>query len=153
MRASEIAIGFGSARVCKLASRHSRFDFLCLLCIDIACPWCLVGKKRLDKAIEQFDGQVRVHWRAFELNPAAERESPPNVDYVGKVRCSKVLATHWNIVPIRSPVLHDSSPQSITFQTLKQRALLIEWLKRDVKTASTWISQRFAPVTHSMHTE
>eukprot|EP01108_Squamamoeba_japonica_P005061 TRINITY_DN395_c0_g1_i2.p1 TRINITY_DN395_c0_g1~~TRINITY_DN395_c0_g1_i2.p1 ORF type:complete len:263 (+),score=34.38 TRINITY_DN395_c0_g1_i2:41-829(+) len=52
---------------------------------DIACPWCLVGKKRLDKAIEQFDGQVRVHWRAFELNPAAERESPPNVDYVGKL--------------------------------------------------------------------
>jgi predicted DsbA family dithiol-disulfide isomerase len=44
---------------------------------DIACPWCYVGKRRLEQALERFPERpsVEVHWRAFELNPAAPRES------------------------------------------------------------------------------
>lgn len=40
---------------------------------DIACPWCYVGKRRLEAALEQFPERdhVLVEWRAFELDPAA----------------------------------------------------------------------------------
>jgi predicted DsbA family dithiol-disulfide isomerase len=42
---------------------------------DIACPWCYVGKRRLEAALGQFSKQRTVHvrWHSFELNPAAPR--------------------------------------------------------------------------------
>lgn len=36
---------------------------------DIACPWCYVGKRRLERAVAQFDGEVHVEFHAFELAP------------------------------------------------------------------------------------
>ena len=32
---------------------------------DVICPWCYIGKRRLEKAIAALDGQheVQVHWR------------------------------------------------------------------------------------------
>jgi predicted DsbA family dithiol-disulfide isomerase len=46
---------------------------------DIVCPWCYLGKRRLEAAIAQFDQPVEVVWRSFELDPSApaEREQPP----------------------------------------------------------------------------
>jgi predicted DsbA family dithiol-disulfide isomerase len=43
---------------------------------DIACPWCYIGKRRLEKALANFPGRESVHivWHAFELNPSAPRE-------------------------------------------------------------------------------
>ncbi|GIF24915.1 putative DsbA family dithiol-disulfide isomerase [Actinoplanes tereljensis] len=37
---------------------------------DVVCPWCYLGKARLEKAIAQFDGDVTVTYRAFQLDPA-----------------------------------------------------------------------------------
>jgi len=43
---------------------------------DIACPWCYVGKRRFEAALEQFEHRddVNVTWRSFELDPGAPRE-------------------------------------------------------------------------------
>ncbi len=40
---------------------------------DIACPWCYVGKRRLEAALSEFEhkDQVTVTWRSFELDPTA----------------------------------------------------------------------------------
>jgi len=38
---------------------------------DIACPWCYVGKRRFEAALEGFEHQVEVTWRSFELDPGA----------------------------------------------------------------------------------
>ena len=45
---------------------------------DIACPWCYVGKRRFEAALEQFEhrDQVTVTWRSFELDPDAPAERP-----------------------------------------------------------------------------
>jgi predicted DsbA family dithiol-disulfide isomerase len=44
---------------------------------DIACPWCYVGKRRLERALEQFPARdsVRIVWHAFELDPSAPRQN------------------------------------------------------------------------------
>jgi predicted DsbA family dithiol-disulfide isomerase len=52
---------------------------------DIACPWCWVGKRGLDRAIEQFESEVSVRWRAFELNPQAPLGGPGPVDYAQRL--------------------------------------------------------------------
>ncbi len=40
---------------------------------DIACPWCYVGKRRLQTALEGFEHRdaISVTWRSFELDPGA----------------------------------------------------------------------------------
>lgn len=43
---------------------------------DIACPWCYVGKRRLERALAEFEhgGEVSVRWHSFELDPRAPAE-------------------------------------------------------------------------------
>lgn len=43
---------------------------------DIACPWCYIGKRRFEAALEQFEyrDDVNVTWRSFELDPGAPPE-------------------------------------------------------------------------------
>jgi predicted DsbA family dithiol-disulfide isomerase len=38
---------------------------------DVVCPWCFVGKRRLEAALAEpgMPGDVRLLWRPFELNP------------------------------------------------------------------------------------
>ena len=38
---------------------------------DIACPWCFIGKRRFEKALEAFPhrDQVQVTWHSFQLDP------------------------------------------------------------------------------------
>jgi predicted DsbA family dithiol-disulfide isomerase len=38
---------------------------------DVVCPWCYIGKRRFEAAVEQFGGEVEVVWRSFELDPSA----------------------------------------------------------------------------------
>ena len=40
---------------------------------DVVCPWCFIGRRRLEKAIANLgpDAQVTVRHRAFQLNPHA----------------------------------------------------------------------------------
>lgn len=42
---------------------------------DIACPWCFIGKRRLEAALREFPygDEVEVEWRSFELDPRAPR--------------------------------------------------------------------------------
>ncbi len=54
---------------------------------DIACPWCFVGKRRLEAALEQLPEreQVAITWHAFELDPNAPRERDPRVSYAERL--------------------------------------------------------------------
>lgn len=49
---------------------------------DIACPWCYLGRRRFEHALQQFDhgNEVEIIWRSFELDPNAEREYPGSVN-------------------------------------------------------------------------
>jgi predicted DsbA family dithiol-disulfide isomerase len=40
---------------------------------DVVCPWCAIGKRRLEHALERFEHRddVEVLWRSFELDPTA----------------------------------------------------------------------------------
>lgn len=38
---------------------------------DVVCPFCYIGKRRLEKALEQFSGKdnVAIIWKSFQLDP------------------------------------------------------------------------------------
>lgn len=52
---------------------------------DIACPWCWVGKRRLEAALDKFEHRAatEVIWRSFELDPSAPPERTD--DYVARL--------------------------------------------------------------------
>ena len=38
---------------------------------DVCSPWCVIGYKRLEQALEQIKNKVqaKIHWHAYEVNP------------------------------------------------------------------------------------
>ena len=43
---------------------------------DVVCPWCYIGKRRIENALAEFGhaDEVEVHWRSYELDPGAPTE-------------------------------------------------------------------------------
>jgi predicted DsbA family dithiol-disulfide isomerase len=43
---------------------------------DVICPWCFIGKRRLESALRTLAGRVEIEvtWHPFELNPEMPRE-------------------------------------------------------------------------------
>ena len=41
---------------------------------DYACPFCYIGKRKLEKALEEFKGKedIEIIWRSFQLDPTAK---------------------------------------------------------------------------------
>jgi predicted DsbA family dithiol-disulfide isomerase len=49
---------------------------------DIVCPWCYIGKKRLEKALALLeDTKPEVRWLPFQLNPSMPKEGMPRAEY------------------------------------------------------------------------
>ena len=51
---------------------------------DIVCPWCYVGKRRLERALTLLKPEERpsVSWRPFELNPTMPAEGMDRKAYL-----------------------------------------------------------------------
>jgi predicted DsbA family dithiol-disulfide isomerase len=50
---------------------------------DVVCPWCFIGKRRLEKAIAlNHDIPVEVHWRPYFLNDWIPREGISREQYL-----------------------------------------------------------------------
>jgi predicted DsbA family dithiol-disulfide isomerase len=51
---------------------------------DVVCPWCYVGTRRFSAALDRFDGDVDVSFRAFELDPTVPPEGIDLADYLAR---------------------------------------------------------------------
>lgn len=44
---------------------------------DVICPWCYIGKRRLERALHQLQDlglEVQIRWQPFQLNPGMPKE-------------------------------------------------------------------------------
>ena len=54
-----------------------------LVVSDVVCPWCFIGKRRLEKALAlKPDIPAQVHWRPYFLNPWVPREGMDRKAYL-----------------------------------------------------------------------
>lgn len=56
---------------------------------DVMCPFCYIGKRRFEKALEQFDAKDKIDivWKSFQLNPAMETDPSKNItEYLAEVK-------------------------------------------------------------------
>ncbi len=51
---------------------------------DVVCPWCYIGKRNLDLALDGFAhrDQTEVVFRSFQLDPSAPQDPTPAVDHL-----------------------------------------------------------------------
>ena len=50
---------------------------------DTICPWCYIGKKRLDRAISKFSQEeFKITWRPFQLNPNMQADGMERKEYL-----------------------------------------------------------------------
>ena len=51
---------------------------------DVVCPWCYVGKRRLERALQQMRETVKTHvvWRPFQLNPTMPKNGMDRTVYL-----------------------------------------------------------------------
>ncbi len=48
---------------------------------DVVCPFCYIGKKRLEKAAQQAGIELEIHWHSYELDPdAPEKHAISNTE-------------------------------------------------------------------------
>jgi predicted DsbA family dithiol-disulfide isomerase len=56
---------------------------------DVMCPFCYIGKRKFEKALEQFPqkDRVEIEWKSFQLNPDMKTEPGKSInDYLAEVK-------------------------------------------------------------------
>lgn len=67
---------------------------------DVICPWCYVGKRRLEGALQQLDDSLKtiIHWRPFQLNPTMPQQGMDRRVYLetkfGSLRVFEEMEQH-----------------------------------------------------------
>ena len=62
---------------------------------DVICPWCFLGKRRLDAALDAMDMDVFIRWRPFMLDPSIPPEGLDRHAYMlGKFGPEKLKSIH-----------------------------------------------------------
>jgi predicted DsbA family dithiol-disulfide isomerase len=97
---------------------------------DVVCPWCYIGKKRLEKAMielkDEFDFEMQYH--PFELNTAIPPQGVPSRDYMiekfgGEDRYEQLTGRVAQVAAAEGLTL-DFDRQVITPNTRKAHALI-----------------------------
>lgn len=99
---------------------------------DVICPWCFIGKRRLEKALELFGGkaETRVTWLPFQLNPGMPKEGMKRSEYrvakFGSLERSDELDAHVLAAGLEEGIPFDFGRIQLTPNTLDAHRLI--WL-------------------------
>ncbi|MBS0353610.1 MAG: DsbA family oxidoreductase [Proteobacteria bacterium] len=88
---------------------------------DFICPWCLIGKRNLERALATFRGQhpgtpVRIDWRPYELLPSTPRQGIPYQHFYLQ-RLGSALAVEARRAQVRSAA--DAAGVQLDFEKIQ----------------------------------
>jgi predicted DsbA family dithiol-disulfide isomerase len=69
---------------------------------DVVCPWCYIGKRRLEAALAltpEFP-RPQINWRPFQLNPQLPLEGMPRAEYVARKFGPRVGAIYDRVAAV-----------------------------------------------------
>src|SRR5690606_5441585 len=77
---------------------------------DVRCPFCYIGKRKFENALEQFPhkNEIEVIWHSFELDPSLETNPEVNaLEYIAEIKgISKIQAEgmHEHVINVGKEV-------------------------------------------------
>lgn len=105
---------------------------------DLVCPWCFIGKRRLQQALEQYDDDITIVHRAFQLDPSASTHSEPTVDHLA----AKYGVTREQALAMMANVTEVAASEGLDYHLDKT----MTGNTRDVHRFLLWV-QETAPAT------
>jgi predicted DsbA family dithiol-disulfide isomerase len=97
---------------------------------DVVCPWCFIGKRRLEKALSQLPDnyEVEVSFLPFELNPETPKAGTDQKTYLaakfGGTERYHQLTDHVTNVAAGEGLAFDYEKQSVIPNTLDSHRLI-----------------------------
>jgi len=96
---------------------------------DVACPWCYVGKKRLESALKEWKGApVKVEWHPYQLDPNIPESGLDRDTYLtskfGDLERMKGMTDHLSNVGKEVGINFDFGPNWLAVNTLHLHQLL-----------------------------
>lgn len=70
---------------------------------DVVCPWCFLGRKRLENALAMNpDIEVSVNWRPYQLDPTIPRQGKDRKRYMQEKFGSsdKIFEIHQQLIEL-----------------------------------------------------
>jgi predicted DsbA family dithiol-disulfide isomerase len=64
---------------------------------DIMCPFCYIGKRRLEEALAKFEhaGEIQINWKSFQLNPDMPTMPGKNIiEYLAEIKGWSLEQSH-----------------------------------------------------------
>jgi predicted DsbA family dithiol-disulfide isomerase len=114
-------------------SAHLKIDFVS----DISCPWCVIGLKSLEQALERIGPETTadIHFQPFELNP----QMPLEGQDIGEHIAQKYGSTSEELVRIQEGIRARGAALGFTFNMDKRSRIyntfdahrLLHWAERD----------------------
>jgi predicted DsbA family dithiol-disulfide isomerase len=99
---------------------------------DVVCPWCYVGKRKLERALEALKQheptlQVAVRWHPFELNPELPAEGLAREAYL-EAKFGRTTGVHDRVKSVGANVGIEFAFERITRQPNTRHAhRLVAW--------------------------
>ena len=78
---------------------------------DFVCPFCFLGKRRLDRALEAVKGPVETTWYPFQINPEIPAGGQSFEEYL-----TKRFGSPENVDPVLEHIAADGRGEGIDFR-------------------------------------
>ena len=78
---------------------------------DFVCPFCFLGKRRLDQALKAVKGPAETSWYPFQLNPEIPAEGQPFDEYL-----TNRFGSPANVEPVLEHIAGDGRSEGIDFR-------------------------------------
>lgn len=96
---------------------------------DVVCPWCFIGYRQLEKALDLAGLEADIRWRPFELNPQMAAEGEDTAEHIFRkygATPEQSAATRGHMKAIAEPLGIDFSGRSKRiWNTFKAHQLLL----------------------------
>jgi predicted DsbA family dithiol-disulfide isomerase len=118
---------------------------------DFACPWCLVGHRRLASAIRQRpDLDIVIEWSPFQLNPGMPREGRNRREYYhGKFGAGgyRNLRGSLDSAGLEEGIVFCDTPDAMAPNTLSAHTLMY-WASQEGGTDTNALAEKLLKAHH-----
>lgn len=96
---------------------------------DVACPWCYIGKRRLESALQQWNGSpVEVTWHPYQLDPTIPETGLDRTTYLtnkfGDLERTKAMTDRLTEVGTEEGITFNFGDEWLAVNTLPLHQLL-----------------------------
>ncbi|MCF9000107.1 DsbA family oxidoreductase [Acinetobacter nectaris] len=86
---------------------------------DVVCPFCYIGKKRLERVAEEMNLDLEIHWHSFQLDPKSPASfSVPTTELIAK----KYGRSIEEMEAMQVQIAEMAAEEGINFQWRKTKA-------------------------------